>query len=615
MTRQYLSPGVFDREQDYSTNVVAVSTASLGLIGTFNKGPIGVPTLITSSPELVSTFGTSIKESISWLSARAFLRYGSKLWVTRVAGSSAATAKGTILDNNNKPFIKVEAKDPGTFYNTKTQVVVALRDQLKRTFSLNVYYDGLVVESYTDVSFLISDSAYFVNIINDASSYIQVEDVSELGSMPDFQSAACYLLGGNDGIIQTNVSVSKSATCLIGDEEHQDQQITLMCNTIGAAGNSYTVSLTKPETADTELQVALNKKEILIVLGTDSVGVLDPKQNTVREIAYRLSNLANFSVIKTNKLDAVISIENNTTYQFTGGQDAVDSDGVGEREIYKALELYSNPEHININLLCIPGYAYPAAIKRALTLCEDRGDCFFLVDPPFGLTRNQVVDWHNGNNGEFAAFNSSFGSLYWPWVQEFDEYINQYRWLPPSGIIAGQYAYNDSVGEPWFAPAGLNRGLLQNAIKVEAEMTQADRDVLYSDGNCINPIANFEGIGIAIWGQKTLQRKSSALDRVNVRRLLLYIRKAIALSSKYVLFEQNDYLTWGNWIGMVTPFMQNILSRRGVYAFKIVMDSTTVTQEHIDANTMPGVIWLQPTKTAEFIPLDFILTKTGASFD
>ena len=177
-----------------------------------------------------------------------------------------------------------------------------------------------------------------------------------------------------------------------------------------------------------------------------------------------------------------------------------------------------------------------------------------------------------------------------------------------------QFAYNDAVGQPWFAAAGLNRGMLTTVLATERELSAGDRDALYGNGNAVNAIVNYKRQGITIWGQRTLQRKSSALDRINVRRLLNMVRKAVAISSAYMVFEQNDPLTWRQWKGTVDPYLESIKNSRGLYDYLTIMDETTVTAFHQDRNEMPGKVFLKATKSAEFIPVDFVLTSSGAIF-
>jgi phage tail sheath protein FI len=208
---------------------------------------------------------------------------------------------------------------------------------------------------------------------------------------------------------------------------------------------------------------------------------------------------------------------------------------------------------------------------------------------------------------------SNFAAMYWPWVKVPDTLVaGTQRWVPPSVVMGGIYAFNDKVAHPWFAPAGLNRGGIDVAIQAERKLTQANRDTLY-DSN-VNPIATFPGQGVTVFGQKTLQKKSSALDRINVRRLLIRVKKFIASSSRFLVFEQNTAATRRRFLGIVNPFLENVQSQSGLSAFRVVMDETNNTPDTIDRNQLVGQLFLQPTRTAEFIVLDFTIQPTGAAF-
>jgi len=297
-----------------------------------------------------------------------------------------------------------------------------------------------------------------------------------------------------------------------------------------------------------------------------------------------------------------------------------DEKNINESSVIRALNEFNNAESIDINLIAVPDFpGEKVIINKLIQLCEvERGDTFALVDPPQSLTVQQVVEWHNGD-GQWAnenSLNSSYAALYYPWVQIYNQFTESLQWVPPSVKIVSVYAYSDSVSEVWFAPAGLNRGRLFTTEKTERNLNVNDRDYMYSTmTNAVNPIVNFIADGIVVYGQKTLQRKPSATDRVNVMRLLLYMKKVLATAVKYLLFEPNDELTWILYRQLVEPFVEDIRRRRGLYEFKVVCDHTTTTPYDIDNNTMIGEIWLKPTKAAERIINRFILTSTGADFE
>lgn len=322
----------------------------------------------------------------------------------------------------------------------------------------------------------------------------------------------------------------------------------------------------------------------------------------------------------TIKADKVTKIDEATKVAFAGGHDGLPVPiasvvGVGNR----GLQAFTNANVHDINILATPGRSEDAIVRESLRICEARFDCFALIDPPQGLTPTEVVNYHNGTltgeNMPKAALDSSYGALYYPWVKVYNPHTATEEWIPPSGVVAGAFAYNDNVAEPWFAPAGLNRGRLTTVLDVEFELSEGQMDHLYGNGNAINPIINYKKNGYVLWGQRTLQREDTALNRINVRRLMLVIRKSVAASTAYLLFEQNDEFTWEQWKGMIEPFLDNIKHARGLYDFRVIMDASTVTADHIDRNEMPGLVMLKPTKSAEFIPIDFVLKPTGASFE
>ena len=291
------------------------------------------------------------------------------------------------------------------------------------------------------------------------------------------------------------------------------------------------------------------------------------------------------------------------------GFNLANSTSGGSKSYKKALNAISNPDQYDFNLLVLPGVIYSLhsyVATEALTLCEDRGDAFYLMDT-VGLT--DTIATAVSKAGEI---DSNYAATYYPWLRVIDTNTNKLIWVPPSVILPEIYAYNDSVAAEWFAPAGLNRGGISSAIGVKVRLPQTSRDTLY-EGK-VNPIAQFPGQGICVWGQKTLQRRPSALDRVNVRRLLIAVKKYIASASRYLVFEQNVESTRNRFLNIVNPYLASVQERSGLFAFRVIMDETNNTPDVIDRNILYGQLYLQPTRTAEFIILDFNVLPTGATF-
>jgi len=278
----------------------------------------------------------------------------------------------------------------------------------------------------------------------------------------------------------------------------------------------------------------------------------------------------------------------------------------------QSINLLSNTDDYKYNVITIPGVNYGqgstsvSTVNQLISTAQNRGDALAVVDVAnYGANIGTVV-------ANASTLNNSYATTYWPWIQTLDPDAGKIVWVPASTLIPSVYAFTDSVSEPWFAPAGINRGGLAAAIQAERKLSQSDRDTLYI-GN-INPIATFPGTGVVVYGQKTLQKQASALDRVNVRRLLIALKSYISQIANNLVFEQNTMATRDAFLAQVNPYLQSVQQRQGLYAFKVVMDDTNNTADVIDRNQLVGQIYLQPTKTAEFILLDFNVLPTGATF-
>ena len=276
----------------------------------------------------------------------------------------------------------------------------------------------------------------------------------------------------------------------------------------------------------------------------------------------------------------------------------------------KAISALSNADEFDINMVVTPGVIrrlHSSVTTDVLDMVEERSDCFYIMDT------NAYSDSISQAVTQAEAIDSNYAATYYPWVKTIDVNTNKLISVPPSVLLPGVFASNDRVAAEWFAPAGLNRGGLIGAVSVQNRLTQSEKDTLYEAK--VNPIVQFPGQGIVVFGQKTLQDKPSALDRINVRRLLLTVRKYIASTSRYLVFEQNTAETRNRFLNIVNPYLEAIQQRQGLYAFKVVMDASNNTPDVIDRNIMKGAIYLQPTKTAEFIQIDFNILPTGAAFN
>ena len=292
------------------------------------------------------------------------------------------------------------------------------------------------------------------------------------------------------------------------------------------------------------------------------------------------------------------------------GMDLSSTNATGYSAYKKAIDILSNQDEYDMNMLVLPGVIkriHASVTDAATTMVEDRGDTFYVMD--LTTVNDKVTTAVN----EAASLDSNYAAVYYPWVKVLDTSINKPVFVPPSVIVPGAIAASDNIAAEWFAPAGLNRGVLGAVLEAKIRLNQAERDQLY-EGK-VNPIATFPQTGVCIWGQKTLQTRPTALDRINVRRLLIAVKKYIASSSRYLVFEQNTIQTRNRFLNIVNPYLESVQQRQGLFAFRVVMDETNNTPAEIDRNRLIGAIYLQPTKTAEFIVLDFNVLPTGATFD
>ena len=302
-------------------------------------------------------------------------------------------------------------------------------------------------------------------------------------------------------------------------------------------------------------------------------------------------------------------------FTLTGGDngltDLADADFIGDPSQHTGL--YGFDEIDALNLLMVPGVTTVPVINAGIAYAEGRKDLLFIADMPMHLEPLEAVDFRKGQGMySHAAFNSSYAALYYPWLEISDPVNSRKKLVPPCGAVAGCIARSDQKTNVWNAPAGIDRGRIFNTLSLAYKTSRGERDVLYPEG--VNVIAVFPDTGINIWGQKTLQSQPSAVDRINVRRLMMFMEEAISESSRFVVFEPNHPQTWRALGRLINPFLQDIKDKGGLYDFAFQCDEETNTPAVIDRNEMVARVFVKPTKTAEFIELNFILTSTGADF-
>lgn len=660
---EMLSPGIYLYEADYSEYVSSSSTCIVGCVGEAKRGPIGVPTLVTSQKDLLNIFGTPTEGEYGIYSALQILSQAQQLYYVRVVRSATKATAGKVgvdkviyksltagtegnglkikqKKNNNGTFDITVYRDtetstvPGSEAVYRYDVVTVTADTYASLLETGLYCiqdsSGDYVQVSADAAFDADKVYYSRSVVTPATEETTVTDPIELEEF-----TGLTLNDGDANFVETVLTAQsryiRAEVYETGSVETKDLELS---GAVGTGAYAYAGDPTTDKLVfrSKYFDSTLNAGKVTISdpdnFGYFNVYITDADGNSVesfpsvtidkgddRYVGSVINKTSNRIVVEVNE-DPEIYVEGDEL-TFLGGDDGVrgisDADIIGE-ENGTGIQSMSNPELLSVDVIVVPGKTNPTVINAALKMCEDRGDCMLVADTPFGLTPQQVVDWSNGDGAfnDHTAFNSSYGAFYWPWIQVADSYSKKNIWLPPSGYIVAKYAYNDKVAYPWVAPAGTTRGRIQGVLGIEKSPTKGERDMLYGNRNIINPIANFQAEGLVIWGQKTMQRKPTALDRVNVRRLLGYLKRVVGNATRNFVFEQNNSSTWTEWKTLVNPILNNVESAGGLYEYKIYINPTA---EDIENNRMPVFIYVKPTKSAEFIPITFNVMPYSASFN
>ena len=572
MAETLVSPGVLTRENDQSFITQQPVQVGAAIVGPTVKGPVEIPTIVTSYSDFQNRFGTTFEsgsQNYTFMTSVAAYNYfnngGNTMLVTRVVSGSTsnwdyatsavpslttgtdsftleAIDKGVIW--NNTGSVTSGSLDSGSIDNVRWQIVTS--NTSSGTFSLVIRRgddsntNPVVLESYNNLSLDPNQDNYIARVIGDNYfNYNSTENYLEISG--SFPNRSRYVRVSNVNTPTPNYF-----------------------NNAGIAKSEFTGSIP--------------------ALGSGSAN-------------------GSFSGGTGNIIPSgrVMNLYQNIN--------ATDTQGLVGTDYNNMLNLLSNQDDYRFNVLLTPGITNATQASQTTTAINNtqgRGDSIYVLDPV--VYGSGIADATNESNSR----NTSYAAMYWPWLQTVDPDSGQNIWVPASTMIGGVYAYNDSVSEPWFAPAGINRGGLTNVIRPERKLSQSNRDTLYESN--VNPIASFPGVGTVVYGQKTLQKQASALDRVNVRRLLIALKSYIGQVAQTLVFEQNTAATRNNFLSAVNPYLESVQQRQGLYAFKVVMDNSNNTPDVIDRNQLVGAIYLQPTKTAEFIILDFNVLPTGATF-
>ena len=577
MAEKIISPGVFQNESDQSLVQRGIAGTATAIVGPTVLGRPFVPTYVTSYSEFQQNFGTTFRsgsyyyEYLTSIAAREFFQNGGNtLLVTRVISGSAnvsSYAAASVLNISSSLY----TGSTSAF----TLETLSWGDQMNNTSSLSsgALASGSVVNVRWEITNVNTGSGTFNLAVRQGTdntanpNYIETwPNLSLDPNLPNYISRVIgdakygWVYNATDGtsyIQQTGSYANISQYIRVASVVNP--QVDSIDNNGNYKASTYSGSLPAVGSGSYGGSFA----------GGVAATVLSQSMN-----------------------------ENITTTNIQGYTPA---------DYITAFNLLANKDDYQFNVLLAPGIVLGnSAVTTMISTVEGRGDAIAIIDN--GVYGTAVTTAATNAAGQ----SSNYSATYYPWVQLFSSNLGKVVWAPPSTVMGGVLAFNDQVGAEWFAPAGLNRGGIPSVVRAERRLSQTDRDTLYT-GN-VNPLATFPGTGVCVWGQKTLQRKPTSLDRVNVRRLLIALKDFIGGVARNLVFEQNTAVTRNRFLSQVNPYLESVVQRQGLYAYKVVMDETNNTPDVIDRNQLVGQIYIQPTKTAEFIILNFNLTPTGAEF-
>ena len=675
MAETIVSPGVLAIENDQSFVTQQPVQAGAAIIGPTVKGKVGIPTLVTSYSDYLNKFGATFLSGSStytyFTSITAYNYFnsgGTSLLVTRVVTGSFTSATSSLIPSSTA------ATSASAVLNLTNAVTVAYTASFN---GIDVILSGSstqdVFNNATSSNVIPSNPTNFYTntTINSSASFaapnmtVTSTNPNGLAGNSSFYvsgSAIVYYTGGSntqafiletlsEGEIMNSTGPSgQNNTLLSGSSENYRWQITSPSVDDGTfyllirQGNDTVISPSVLESWG-PLSLDSNSPNYIEKVIGNQVETVQFDSSTGEYYIELVGNYANNS--KYVRVKQVLTptpnyLDNNgapkpeftgsipyfssgsfgdaTGKLFYGGDNKyyetitnpVNIQGVPASAYTESILLLANKDAFNYNLLVAPGLissmggVAASAITSMITTAQNRGDMMTIFDS--SLYNSQI----GSVLSNVAGYDTSYAATYWPWVKTIDPNTANQVWVPASAVVPGVYAFNDNVAAPWFAPAGINRGVLTTTIQAERVLTQGNRDTLYQAN--VNPIATYPNTGVVVFGQKTLQKKKSSLDRINVRRLLIELKSYISQVADTFVFEQNDAVTRTNFASIISSYLASVQQQQGLTAFRVIMDESNNPPQVVDNNQMVGQIYLQPTRTAEYIILDFNILPTGATF-
>jgi hypothetical protein len=641
-----VSPGVNVSEVDLTGIIPAVSTTEGALAGWFRWGPAEERSLISSEEELASTFGEPDSTNfVTFFTAANFLSYGNKLYVARAIPSDAINS--TVLQNqsttaNNEvatqtDLIKNSEHHDGLTLSSSASLsafIAKYPGSLGNSLKISVCDSPLAFEStftgQTNSSMDVagSNNGFVATMSVGSNTLLFSQSGTESGDSTG-QTSHAIRVGANLSMTTAQTVFTVGDTVRLGNSTIGYQTAKIVAKSAVQAGATLSGGTTTFLANILEVWEGLSRASDAKNESGESIyykDVIDNQSNWVWVGGTDIRATSNVNTAAETYSNTGANLNNyvNSVIPFTSSFQ-VGSDGTNPNEtsiaigqLSSAVDLFKSPEDVDVSLIL-------AGLSRGGTNGEQWPN--YLIDNIADIRKDCVVfcspekaDVVNNTGGEFndvATFAdsltpSSYAVMDSGWKYQYDKYNDVYRYIPLNGDIAGLCVRTDDVRDPWFSPAGYNRGVIKNVIKLPYNPDKADRDHLYK--NKVNPVITQPGQGTLLFGDKTLLAKPSAFDRINVRRLFIVLEKAIATAAKYTLFEFNDEFTRAQFRNMVEPFLRDVQGRRGIFDFRVVCDETNNTGEVIDANRFVGDIYIKPARAINFIQLNFVAVRTGVEF-
>ena len=673
MAETILSPGVLARENDTSAVTEQPITVGSAIVGPTAKGPVEIPTVVTTYSQYKAIFGGAIESgsnSYNYMTGISAYNYfqngGESLLVTRVTSGSFTPAESTKINTTITDGDLVTTADAllngiGTGFNITSSVGNGPGTVTGIPMTGSISGSGAIAS----ITYETSESISSITVTSAGIGFTAGETIT----IPS-ASAGANLPGGSDlvitlesadlnykdafdletlseGAIMNNEGTESSGALVSGSVDNIRWEVTSVNTSSGVfsllvrRGNDNNREKAVLETwgnlsldpkADNYVEKVIGNSTQVVL--SDNGEYYIQKQGTyvnksryirVKSVNYKTPDyFDNNGAAKAQYTASMPQVQSGSFSGATGhlysqatGSPAnfyenvstSDIQGLVSSDYDIALKLLGNTDDYKYSSITAPGLTSQNANSTVTTLVNNsvgRGDNLAVIDLANYQSNIGTV------TTQAAGFDSSYAATYWPWLQTIDPETGQQVWVPASTMIPGVLAFTDRSSDAWFAPAGLTRGALGNVIRAERKLPTSTRDTLYEAN--INPIATFPQSGVVVFGQKTLQKRATALDRVNVRRLLITLKSYITQIADQLVFEQNTIATRNSFLTQVNPYLESVQQRQGLYAFRVIMDESNNGPDVVDRNELVGQIFLQPTKTAEYILLDFNVTPTGASF-